>query len=315
MRGPASGERSFSTAYGDVELVVRADPESWRGSLRLLHLGTLQVAAEECDAVEVVRTARHTTTDGRTHLYARLQREGTALVFQDGHRARLRPGDLAFYDAGRPFSLALPERQQAHVLMFPRQLLRLGEAEIRRVTAKVVEAAPPEGTAALLLPLLRGLVDEIDTVVPAAEEELARAVTDLLAALAADQLTGRGRGQRQPPVAGTGEAAIFERVTATIETRLGEPELSPKVLAEAHGISLRYLHKLFQERSTTVGAWIRRRRLEACRAELARPAAADRSIACVAARWGFVSPAHFSHTFRKAYGVSPAQYRGQVHGG
>ncbi|MFI9833263.1 helix-turn-helix domain-containing protein [Streptomyces sp. NPDC051913] len=312
MRAPAHGERSFSAAYGEVELVVPADPESWRGSLRLLHLGLLRIATEESDAVEVVRTARHATADGRTHLLARLQLEGTALVFQDGRRARLRPGDLAFHDAGRPFSLALPQRQRAHVLMIPRQLVRLGEADMGRVMARTIGAAAPEGPAALLLPLLAGLVDEIHAATPAAREELARAVTDLLAALAAAQLPGAGH---QRPPAGAGETAIFERVRTTIETRLGEPELSPKVLAEAHGISLRYLHKLFQERSTTVGAWIRRRRLEACRAELARPSAADRSIAAVAARWGFVSPAHFSHTFRKAYGMSPAQYRAQGHGG
>ncbi|WP_329331744.1 helix-turn-helix domain-containing protein [Streptomyces sp. NBC_00663] len=314
MRAPTRGERSFSAAYGDVELVVRADPEFWRGSLRLLHLGMLQIATEESDAVEVVRTARDATADGRTHLFARLQLEGTALVFQDGRRARLRPGDLAFHDAGRPFSLALPERQRAHVLMIPRQLVRLSEADIGRVMARTigatVGAAATEDPAALLLPLLTGLVDEIDAATPAAREELARAVTDLLAALAAAQLTGTGH---QRPPAGSGETALFERVRTTIETRLGEPELSPRVLAEAHGISLRYLHKLFQERSTTVGAWIRRRRLEACRAELARPSAAERSIAAVAARWGFASPAHFSHTFRKAYGMSPAQYRAQGH--
>ncbi|MEU5182061.1 helix-turn-helix domain-containing protein [Streptomyces longwoodensis] len=312
MRSPPHAERSFSAAYGEVELVARAAPESWRGALRLRHLGVLQVATEECDPVEVVRTARDATADGRTHLFARLQLVGTALVFQDGRRARLRPGDLAFHDTGRPFSLALPERQRAHVLMVPRQLVRLGEADIRRVMAQVIGATAPQAPAALLLPLLTGLVDEIATAAPATREGLARAVTDLLAALAAAQLTGAGY---RPPRAVPRETAMFDRVKATIETRLSEPELSPKILAEAHGISLRYLHKLFQEHSTTVGTWIRRRRLEACRAELARPSAADRSIAAVAARWGFVSPAHFSHAFRKAYGMSPAQFRAQGHSG
>nr|WP_245695322.1 helix-turn-helix domain-containing protein [Streptomyces antibioticus] len=313
MSGPACEQRSFSRAYGDVELVTRTDPASWRGSLRLLHLGILQIASEETDAVEVVRTTRDTAADGRTHLFARLQLHGSALVFQDGRRAHLRPGSLVFYDAGRPFSVVLPEAQRARVLMVPRPLLRLSEAELRRITAQVV-GDPPDSPAALLLPLLDGLVREIDAVAPAAREELARAVADLLAALAATRSTGTeaaGAG----PSAGTGQAAMLDRIKATIEARLAEPELSPGVLAAEHGISLRYLHKLFQERGTTVGGWIRRRRLEACRAELARPLAADRTIAAVAARWGFASPTHFSHAFRKAYGVSPVQYRSQRHGG
>ncbi|MDT7839868.1 helix-turn-helix domain-containing protein [Streptomyces justiciae] len=309
MRAPACEQRSFSRAYGDIELVTRTDPASWRGSLRLLHLGVLQVASEETDAVEVVRTTRDTTADGRTHLFVRLQLEGAALVFQDGRRARLHPGNLVFYDAGRPFSVVLPEAQRARVLMVPRPLLRLGEAELRRITAKVVDDTT-DSPAALLMPLLDGLVREIDAVAPPAREGLARAVADLLAALAADRSTGTEAAGTGPSAA-TGQAAMLDRVKATIDARLAEPELSPGVLAAEHGISLRYLHKLFQEQGTTVGGWIRRRRLEACRAELARPSAADRTIAAVAARWGFASPTHFSHAFRKAYGVSPAQFRGQ----
>ena len=305
--GLSSCRQAQSTAYGDLELVARSDPESWRGSLQVLRLGTLQVSTEESDAVRVVRTPRGAAADGRDHIFARLQLDGRARLFQDGRTADLSPGVLAFYDASRPFSLVLPDHQRARVLMVPRPVLRLGEAEIRRVTAKVIGDAP-EGPAAFLLPLLSGLAQEIGSVAPTAREELARAVADLLAALAAVRLAGT-----EP--AGAREATLFDRIKATIETRLGEPELSPQALADAHGVSLRYLHKLFHEQGTTVGGWIRGRRLESCRAELARPTAADRTIAAVAARWGFVSPAHFSHAFRKAYGMSPAQYRRQRPGG
>ncbi|MFI5882889.1 helix-turn-helix domain-containing protein [Streptomyces sp. NPDC051554] len=301
--GLSSWKQAVSTAYGDLELVSRSDPEFWRGSLQVLRMGTLQVATEESDGVEVVRTPQGAAADGHGHMFARLQLDGRARLFQDGRSADLHPGVLAFYDASRPFSLVLPEHQRARVLMVPRPLLRLGEAELRRVTAKVIGDAP-EGPAAFLLPLLSGLAQELGTAAPTAREELARAVADLLATLAADRLA-----TTEP--AGAQEATLLDHVKATIETRLGEPELSPQVLADEHGVSLRYLHKLFHEQGTTVGGWIRRRRLESCRAELARPTAADRTIAAVAARWGFISPAHFSHAFRKAYGMSPARYRGQ----
>ncbi|MFJ1547744.1 helix-turn-helix domain-containing protein [Streptomyces sp. NPDC088246] len=49
---------------------------------------------------------------------------------------------------------------------------------------------------------------------------------------------------------------------------------------------------------TTVNAWVRTRRLEVVREELAQAGAAHRSIAAVAARWGFTNPSHFSRTFR-----------------
>ncbi|MFF7653109.1 helix-turn-helix transcriptional regulator [Streptomyces sp. NPDC007983] len=72
---------------------------------------------------------------------------------------------------------------------------------------------------------------------------------------------------------------------------------------------MRYLHKLFQEQRTTVGRWIRQRRLEECRKELARGGRSSRTVAAVAQHWGFISPAHFSRVFRAAYGMSPREWQ------
>nr|WP_260860257.1 helix-turn-helix transcriptional regulator [Streptomyces cupreus] len=85
--------------------------------------------------------------------------------------------------------------------------------------------------------------------------------------------------------------------------------MSPQDIADQHGISLRYLHRLFQLHGTTVNAWVRARRLEAAREELTQPGAAHRSIAAVGGRWGFANPSHCSRTFRARYGVSPVQWR------
>jgi AraC-like DNA-binding protein len=51
------------------------------------------------------------------------------------------------------------------------------------------------------------------------------------------------------------------------------------------------------------------RRLEAARAELARPASRHRSIGVVARRWGFADPTHFGRRFRSAYGMTPGDWR------
>ena len=50
----------------------------------------------------------------------------------------------------------------------------------------------------------------------------------------------------------THRRALLTRIQAFIQQRLGDPELSPGVIAAAHHISLRYLRKLFQEQGTTV---------------------------------------------------------------
>lgn len=291
----AAWEHALSQVFVDLEVTVRGD-RPWAGELTAERLGALQIATEDFGPGTILRSARSVAADPRTHILARLQLDGTALLLQDGRSAELRPGDLAFHDARRPYRLVLPGRQRARVLMMPRALLRLEEGQLSALTATVVDAG--QGAAALLLPTLSGLVDEVVRAHPAGRARLARLVAQMLGTLAVEQA-----GRRPAP-------ALWERITASVQDRLPEPGLTPQDIADQHGISLRYLHRLFQRQGTTVNAWVRTRRLEAAREELAQAGADHRSIAAVAARWGFTNPSHFSRTFREMYGMSPVQWRG-----
>ncbi|MGW7237459.1 helix-turn-helix domain-containing protein [Streptomyces sp. NPDC054804] len=292
---PAAWQRALSEIFVDLEVTV-APGRPWTGELTSQRLGALQIATEESGPGTVLRSARAVAADPRGHILVRRQLAGTALLLQDGRTAELRPGRLAFHDARRPFRIVLPERQRARILMVPRALLRLEERRLHALTATVVDEAGG-GAAALLLPLLDGLVDEVGRAGPARREQLARTAAEILATVALDQ------AGRQP------EPALWERITAALRTRLGEPGLTPQDIADQHAISPRYLHLLFQRHGITVGAWLRTRRLEAAREELAGPGSAHRPIAAVAARCGFTSPSHFSRAFRETYGMSPAQWR------
>lgn len=99
------------------------------------------------------------------------------------------------------------------------------------------------------------------------------------------------------------------RIGEFIRRRLGDPGLSPATIAAAHQISLRTLHRLFQQQGTTVAARIRRERLERCRADLSDPLMRSRSIHAIAADWGFTRPADFTRSFRAAYGLTPSDFR------
>ncbi|MFF4423627.1 helix-turn-helix domain-containing protein [Streptomyces sp. NPDC001549] len=104
----------------------------------------------------------------------------------------------------------------------------------------------------------------------------------------------------------------MERIDTFIDHNLGDPGLTPQTIADRHHISVRRLHLMFRDRGESVAATIRRRRLEHCHADLARPALLDRPIHAVAARWGFGSAAVFSRAFREAYGISPTERRAQA---
>ena len=108
--------------------------------------------------------------------------------------------------------------------------------------------------------------------------------------------------------------ARLRRVHEFIEQRLADPALSPRMIADAHHVSLRYLYKLFEAEQRGVAGWIRQRRLERCRRDLLDPALATLPVRAIAARWGLPEPAHFSRLFRAAYGVAPREYRATMGG-
>ncbi|GAB1339474.1 helix-turn-helix domain-containing protein [Streptomyces sp. E-15] len=291
----AAWQRALSRVLVDLEVTVeRGRP--WAAELATERWGPLQIATVGSGPGTVVRTARSVAADRRTHILVRQQLDGGALLLQDGRTAELLPGSLSFLDARRPFRVVLPRPQRARILMVPRAQLRLDEGQLSALTATVAHEQG-EGAAALLLPLLHGLVEEVTRAPAGRRERLAGVAAEILATVALEQVGSRS------------ETGLWERITACVQERLGEPGLSPRDLADQHGVSLRYLHRLFQQQGTTVSSWIRARRLEAAREELARPGAAHRSIAAVAARWGFASPSHFSRSFRETYGVSPLRWR------
>jgi acetamidase/formamidase/AraC-like DNA-binding protein len=99
------------------------------------------------------------------------------------------------------------------------------------------------------------------------------------------------------------------RIQQTIEMRLGNPALSLQNIADEHGISPRYLQKLFEENGQSFSNFLRLRRLERCRLDLASPLHTQKSITEILFQWGFNDSASFSRAFRDEYGMSPREYR------
>ncbi len=107
------------------------------------------------------------------------------------------------------------------------------------------------------------------------------------------------------------QAAILHRLCQTIERKLDDPDLTPARVAEAEGISERYLQKLFEGSGTSFTHYLRERRLQRTSAELSSPAEAHHSISEIAYRNGFNDSAHFSRVFRHRFGLSPREFRQQ----
>ncbi|WP_426404969.1 helix-turn-helix domain-containing protein [Streptomyces sp. R-07] len=271
------------------------------GRIATHRIGYLQVSTVEADAKRVSRTPALITPSSEALVAVGVQVSGTATFVQDGRMAEMSEGDLVVYETARPYSFDYPQRFATHVFQLPRRSVAVPDSDIRRITGSPI--ATSGGVGAMLFLFLSALASLAGGHPPLLGHRLADDFVDLLSTL----ITERTRPNGTDP--NTGGEALLSRVREHIERNLGAPDLSPESIAQAHGMSVRYLHRLFEGEETTVCRLIQRRRLEECSRELARRGRATPTVAAVAHRWGFTSPAHFSRVFRAAYGVPPREWR------
>jgi AraC-like DNA-binding protein len=225
---------------------------------------------------------------------------GTGLLIQDDREAVLEAGDLAVYDTDRPYSLVFDADFRTMVVMFPKHLISLPSTMIGQLTA--VRISGQEGLGGMVVPYLTQLAGNLDQLAGTTGARLAHSALDLVTTVFTRELGLDG-------VSADPHRALVQRIRGYIDRNLASTDLGPASIASAHYISTRHLHGLFQEQGVTVSTWIRTRRLEQCRRDLLDPMLADRPVAAIAARWGFVDAAHFSRAFKSAFGVSPSEYR------
>jgi AraC-like DNA-binding protein len=277
------------------------------GEFRASGLGAMQVVVMDVMPITVRRTEKLISQADPDMLKMLLACDGgSSVVGQGGQQARLSTAEFAIYDTRRPYEVYCGIGQDRPVrlltFMFPPSLLPLPRSELRRLTAVRIPATTGLGdlTSQFLLQLGRN----VDHYSPAEAARLSTAALEVLATRLARETDAREWGTPE-----SRRHALLTTVQAFINQHLGDATLSPAGVAAAHHISLRSLHQLFHGEGLTVAGWIRQRRLEGCRRDLANPALAGRPVAAIAARWGFTSAADFSRAFRAAHGMPPAEYR------
>ncbi|MDX3237445.1 helix-turn-helix domain-containing protein [Streptomyces sp. ME03-5709C] len=271
---------------------------AWAASVGEIHVGHVEAGPQR-----MARTRKIIADASDAPLLLSLQEAGTSVVAQGRRETLLTAGDLAVFDARRPFLRDFPGRFRQNIAAVPFEMLEVPGSSLTKVIGQVY---PPThyigGILASFVSRLAAAAESGDRL-PGTDQHLQRGIIDVLTALAAHE------GRLHTQATATAEETLRLLVRDYIGAHLHRPELCPAMIAAAHHMSVRYLHKLFQDEDMTVSRWINHRRLEACRADLACPALAGSTVEAIARRRGFVSPAHFSRSFRAAYGMSPGEWR------
>jgi AraC-like DNA-binding protein len=280
----------------------------FRGAIRGRGLGAVEVFDVRANQHQVVRTGSQAARTPKGSYMLHLQLSGVGLMRQDGREAVLQPGDMAFYDSDRAYSLSLDDRFRNAILVFPQRMLALPSETAGQLTATRIPGA--EGLARMVVPFLTQLVGNLDGLPDHSSLRLAHNTVDLVTTVLQSML-GSAAYQTEP----VRREHLLEQVHAYIEDNLADPGLNPQQIAAANFVSVRQLHSVFSQEGTSVAAWIRQRRLELCRQDLSDRTQDFLPVGALAARRGLADPAHFSRLFKAAYGESPSGFRQRLRRG
>jgi AraC-like DNA-binding protein len=280
-----------------------ADPKSFCGWLTRTTVGDLRLAEVYSDAEIVTHTHAHVARSRVAMFYLHLQLEGASQNRQDGRVAQLQAGDFTLCDSTRPYEIEFDSANRMLVLGVPEALLR------RHIACpESLVALPLLGSRGLSGLFSRFLCDYWQTCRTSSDAmtdpRLPHAILTLLASALA--LIPQARTERSA-LAG----AHRVRILNYIETHLGDPDLTPVMVARACNMTPRYLHHLFSDHVETVARYILRRRLEECSRAMTAQSQRGRTVTAIAFDYGFNSPTHFGRAFRARFGTTPRAYRRQ----
>lgn len=237
--------------------------------------------------------------DGKTlsHASALVVRpsNGIVVVQQDGLQAVVASREAAIVSCAKPARFVLTDVDRLDCFVLPR-------LDCDDPFADVVLRKFTQDNGALLLlghyaaALMRGLL-------PMNTDGLQDLSMRYMRDLVANMFETPAIAQAPRP------AMRLRAIMAEIEARLDQHSLSAQEVASQHGVSTRYLQKMFEAEGATFSEYVLRRRLERALLLLQSAEAQDKAISSIAFDVGFDDLSYFNRTFRRRFGSSPREIR------
>lgn len=269
-----------------------------------VNVSKLQFSEIEADSQHVVRSSSQIAKSQRDDFLISFQMRERGLVCQSGREAVLNPGCFVLYDSSEPYSLSFEQPFHQLILQMPKTVLSQHLANPEQYTA--VAVCGNSGLGAVLSNFIFSMAQEIHCLKNTPDNLIDNLLNMIAIAFSSsiqlDQL-------KESCVVSD---SLRHRIRSYIDNNMNDPGLNNQSIADAQGISVRYLNKLFQEESSSIHQLILSKRLNKAKVTLIDQAYENLTIEQLAYGLGYSSPAHFSRSFKKHFGVSPSEVRGSL---
>lgn len=278
------------------------DPERFEAEMTRVRLGGLVLRRTRMSAHRAIVDGREGPEDPDILRLLTVQEGALLAIAPGGQPSRLAAGDAMFTCRVRSYAY---RTEGPIVLVSSTMPVSSLPTSVRRLDLLPVGPLPRTALVDAVIELMASLAGRLEESWAFDSEYAARGLIDLETAILTEVL-----GPQEPLV---GTDRIHAAALEYIEHHLADADLRPPQIADALGVSLRYLHRAFDDKEVTVARHLRERRLDLV-AEALRTAPRRPSLAALAERYGFSSQDGLARAFRRRYGRSMTDFLAALDG-
>lgn len=280
------------------------DRKPFATTTKMLFLGDVRIGRLATTVGHYVRTRKHVANDSEQMVVGFFRSPDPQIFTVSNRERQLRKGNAVVYNIAQPCQSFTEGITSWMIAMIPRPLL--------------LNLVPHADDQSMLFldpanPVVRHLERTMDFLLDsddlAESPELSRRTGAAFLDLIALALGARGDTAEIAMARGLRAARLRETISV-IESRFTDPGLSTDAVANALGLSRRYVNTLLLESGSTFTDRVLELRLLKASAMLSDARYDWMKVSDIALAVGFNDVSHFNRRFRARFGASPTQYRG-----
>jgi AraC-like DNA-binding protein len=294
----------LNDVFGMAETQIRPD-STFRCETRTSMFGLLEFTNISHGDDRAEQTFDDVSKHRKSLYFVILVRRGSISVKQGSKESVVKQGQLVLLDSDKPIGWRYEEPTEFVNVALPKFLL---DSRLRKIPSCSEAYSSSFGAWKIACSFIDCINNQIDRIPELAAYRYSKHLVDMIT-LALEQ-----GDENLPTFRSAVRLPLYRRCAAFISSSLSDDNLGPNNIARAMGISVRYLHRVFQESGESVSAFIRNARLDACKADLGDPSFHNKPIAAIAYRHGFRSQSYFATAFKKRFGLTSREWRRKSQG-